>query len=111
MAVKKNSEVAETRPQVADAPKAETIIKKKADGKPVGFCVYIGPSISGVIQSGTIYTGNRKAVIAALADKIEKYPQIANLVVGEDTLPTDRIKVKTPGNLLYVKYHELTGRK
>lgn len=109
MAVKRNSEATEPQPQIAEAPKAE--IKKKADGKPVGFCVYIGPSISGVIQSGTIYTGNRKAVIASLAEKIEKYPQIASLIVGEDTLPTDRIKVKTPGNLLYVKYHELTGRK
>lgn len=109
MAAKRNNEAVGTQTQIAEAPKAET--KKKADGKPVGFCVYIGPSISGVIQSGTIYPGNRKAVIASLAERIEKYPQIASLVVGEDTLPTDRTKVKTPGNLLYVKYHELTGRK
>jgi hypothetical protein len=38
---------------------------------------------------------------------IAQYPLIASLVVSDETLPTDRIKVKTPGNLLYVNYHKL----
>ena len=38
-------------------------------------------------------------------------PLIAQLVVDGETLPVDRIKVKTPGNLLYVTYHKLAAGK
>lgn len=84
--------------------------KTAANQKPaaeVGFCVYIGPSITGVIQSGTIFRGTRKEVLATVADVTEKHPLVATLIVTGDTLVQDRIKVKTPGNLLYVNYHKL----
>lgn len=83
------------------------IIKKKATVKNDGFCVYIGPTITGVIQSGTIYRGNKQEVLASLALAIKKIPLIKTLVVSSETLPEDRIKVKTPGNLLYVNYHKM----
>ena len=71
------------------------------------FCVYLGPTMMGVIQRGTIYRGGRKEVLDSLAPVIDQHPLIASLVVSDETLPTDRIKVKTPGNLLYVNYHKL----
>lgn len=71
------------------------------------FCVYLGPTMMGVIQRGTIYRGGRKEVLDSLAPVIEQHPLIASLVVSDETLPADRIKVKTPGNLLYVNYHKL----
>lgn len=80
---------------------------KKADAGGAGFCVYIGPSIQGVIQSGTVYRGERSAVLTELAPAIEQRPLIASLVVDGATLPVDRIKVKTPGNLLFVNYRKL----
>ena len=37
-----------------------------------GFCVYLGPTITGVIQSGTIYRGDKATVIAGLENAIKK---------------------------------------
>lgn len=74
--------------------------------KDAGFCVYIGPTILGVIQNGTIFQGTKNGVLASVK-ATEKYPLVATLIVSDDTLPVDRIKVKTPGNLLYVNYHKL----
>lgn len=67
-----------------------------------GFCVYLGPSIIGVIQNGTIYPGSKAEVLAKLEPVIKKYPLVSTLVVTDKTLSVDRIKVKTPGNILYV---------
>lgn len=82
---------------------------KKADAGGAGFCVYIGPSIRGVIQSGTVFRGERSAVLAELASVVEQRPLIASLVVDGATVPSDRIKVKTPGNLLFVNYRKLVA--
>ena len=75
-----------------------------------GFCVYLGPTITGVIQSGTIYRGDKATVIAGLENAIKKYPLIKTLVVTDKTLSDDRIKVKTPGNILYVNYKKMSGK-
>ena len=90
-----SEKIIDTAAQTA-APK--TAKKKPAAPKKVadtgGFCVYLGPTMMGVIQRGTIYRGGRKEVLDSLAPVIEQHP-------------ADRIKVKTPGNLLYVNYHKL----
>ena len=65
------------------------------------FCVYLGPTIRGVIQYGTIYPGGRAATLERLKGEIAKYPLIAELISEGDALVTDRIKVKTKGNYLY----------
>lgn len=103
-----SEKIIDTAAQTA-APK--TAKKKSAAPKKVadtgGFCVYLGPTMMGVIQRGTIYRGGRKEVLDSLAPVIDQHPLIASLVVSDETLPADRIKVKTPGNLLYVNYHKL----
>ena len=71
--------------------------------------IYIGPSIKGVIQKGTIYPGSRQEVIAALDRAIQKYPRIRNLIVSGDTLAADRISVKTPGTRLSTEYKKLVA--
>lgn len=71
--------------------------------------VYIGPSIKGVIQKGTIYPGSRQEVIAVLDRAIQKYPRIRNLIVSGDTLAVDRISVKTPGTRLSTEYKKLVA--
>lgn len=78
-------------------------------GEPVSFCVYIGPSIRGVIQSGTIYGKTLKETKVFLATAIEKYPLIAKLISTDKTFAEDRIKVKTAGNLLNVYYKKLSS--
>ena len=74
-----------------------------------GFSAYIGPSISGVIQKGTIYPAGRAAALKLpeLKLAISKKPGIAKLVVDGATLATDRVKVKTPGEDLYEAYRAL----
>ena len=58
-------------------------------------------------QTAAPKTAKKKEVLDSLAPVIEQHPLIASLVVSDETLPADRIKVKTPGNLLYVNYHKL----
>lgn len=76
-----------------------------------GFCVYLGPTITGAIQSGTVYSGTREKVLSELKTVIDKYPLVSSLVVEDKTLSEDRIKVKTPGNILYVNYKKLMSGK
>lgn len=99
----------ETVNENRDGAKAKKKTAKKSGG--AGFCVYLGPSIRGVIQTGTVYRGDKPEVLDLLAPAIEKYPLIASLVVGGNTLPEDRIKVKTAGNLLNVNYRKLASGK
>ena len=115
MAVKK-AETENTAPAPAvqgevREPKEKKTATKKSDGKAAGFCVYLGPSIRGVIQSGTVYRGNKAAVLKELAPALKRHPLIASLVVTSDTLPADRVKVKTAGNLLNVNYRKLASGK
>ncbi|WP_369882503.1 hypothetical protein [Anaerotruncus colihominis] len=74
-----------------------------------GFYCYIGPSITGVIQHGTIWRGSRTAALAAAAPAIEKYPLVKTLIVSGDALPEARLKIKRPGNALYVNYRKIAG--
>lgn len=116
MAVKKTDpeDMAPVPAEQAEArePKEKRTTTKKSDGKAAGFCVYLGPSIRGVIQSGTVYRGGKAAVLKELTPALERHPLIASLVVTSDTLPVDCIKVKTAGNLLNVNYKKLaSGRK
>ena len=64
--------------------------KSKAGAKSAGFCMYLGPSIIGTIQQARILYGDKQDALAQISA---------------------RIKVKTPGNLLYVNYHKLADRR
>ena len=66
-----------------------------------GFCAYLGPTIRGVVQQGTIYEGSLDDVKRRLAYAIEKYPRIAALISTGDELAENRVKIKTKGNYLY----------
>lgn len=79
-----------------------------------GFCVYIGPTIVGVIQKGSIFRGGKDEVLKnnfIVSKAIEKCPGIASLIVSGKTLSEDRIKISTPGNLLYENYMRLAKSK
>lgn len=86
------------------------ISEEKNIGETGNFCVYIGPSIRGVIQSGTIYPGALEKTKEFLAPSIQKYPLIAKLLSTDKTIAEDRIKVKTAGNLLNVNFKKLAGK-
>ena len=65
----------------------------------------------GTIQQARILYGDKQAALTQLSAAVEKYPLIASLVIPGDQVSEARIKVKTPGNLLYVNYHKLADRK
>ncbi len=86
--------------------------KAKPAGNTGGFCAYIGPTIRGVIQHGTIYEGNKRDVLngSALRRAVNGYPEIAGLLVPGESLTDARRKISTPGSLLYVQYRALASR-
>lgn len=86
--------------------------KAKAASGSGGFCAYIGPTIRGVIQHGTIYEGSKRDALKspALCRAVDTYPEIANMLVPGDALAEARKKINTPGSLLYVRYRELAAR-
>lgn len=76
------------------------------------FFVYIGPTILNVIQSGTIYPGGtRKQMLERVSEALKHNSKIETLIVGASTLVDDRVKVITPGNLLYVNYQKVAQGK
>ena len=118
MAVKKKpseSDAIENKPIVHEEETIDAGVPdeelNKHIGKPASFCVYIGPSIRGVIQSGTIFDKSLEDTKAFLATAIEKYPLIGKLISTDKTIAEDRIKVKTAGNLLNVYYTKLASGK
>ncbi len=99
----------DTLGQVTTPAKTALTPQKKPTPKSAGFSVYIGPTIPGVIQSGHIYSGSRDETLKVIAPIVEKRPLVASLLVDGDTLSVNRIKVKTPGNLLHVNYMKLVS--
>lgn len=81
---------------------------KPADSS-AGFCMYIGPTLAGVIQTGTVYTGSKQQVIASpeLVPVLAKYPLAADLLVDGEKLAEARAKLKRRDNLLSEKYARL----
>lgn len=104
MSEKKQTAVEETAPKEKKGTSAK-------EAKNNGFCVYLGPTILGVIQNGTIYEGDKSDVVKQIASVIKEYPLVQTLIVSGKTLPEDRIKVNQPGNILYVNYHKLEKGK
>lgn len=85
----------------------EEAVPVAAEADTSGFYIYIGPNIKGLIQTGTIYRGDRANALQAAKDAIEKHPKVKSLIVSGDALPGARLKVKTPGNVLYANYAAL----
>lgn len=114
---KNKAETTAEAPQQTTETKIESVVKpasvdkKKATAESGSFCVYIGPSILGVIQSGAIFRGGKADAVASLPTAAQDYPLIPSLIVSDKTLPVDRLKVKTPGNLLFENYRKLAAGK
>lgn len=73
-----------------------------------GIYVYVGPSIRGVIQNGSIYRGSRESVAEFLGPAIEKFPMIKRLVVRDTEIAEAREKINHGNNSLSIAYRELS---
>ena len=91
------------------AVKSKKSEKATTAKKRPGVTVYLGPNIPGVIQTSTIYPASLEEALALpeLRLALEKEPGIKQLLVDGSTLPQDMIKVKTPGEQLFVAYRKL----
>lgn len=61
--------------------------KKKNESAPAEkeeVFVYLGPSIRGVIQNGTIYKGKKTEIVKRLSFMITAYPDILKLIIAAD---------------------------
>ena len=72
-----------------------------------GVFVYIGPSIKGIIQNGSIFKGSQNDILNKLAPAIEKYPKIKRLIVRDVDLAESREKINNGGNGLSAAYNAL----
>lgn len=84
---------------------------KRTETNRSGFCIYIGPNLAGLLQSGAIFRGGCEEVLRQAADAVEKRPLAKTLIVPGDQLPLARLKVKTPGNALYENYRRLMEKE
>lgn len=89
---------------------AENGSPAEAEHNKSGFYCYIGPNLKGLIQTGTIYRGTRKDALAKADKAITANQLVKALIVSGDALPSARVKVRQPGNVLYANYQKLKGK-
>lgn len=84
----------------------------KPVGTPSGFCAYVGPSIRGVIQHGTLYAGTKQQVLQSpvVWRATDKFEVIASLIVPGGEIMTAKKKINTPGNWLYLQKEKLMAQ-
>ena len=63
-----------------------------------GIFVYIGPSVRGIIQNGSIFRGDRSSVLEKNASAIEFCPKIERLIVSDSEIMSAKKKLKEGGN-------------
>ncbi len=80
---------------------------KKLNIEPEQVYVYVGPTVKGSIQSGTIMTGTRNAVLEKYRDAIEKTPEIEMLIVRDIFVAEIRRKIKAGDNALADAYRKI----
>jgi hypothetical protein len=78
-----------------------------------GFCVYVGPTVIGVIQQHTIYRGTKAEVMESDFVKLatRKHPEVEQLIVDGSELDKARESVRTPGTDLHKAYKAIARRK
>lgn len=103
MATKKKPESAVT----AAKPRKDT---EKAVAISDGIFMYLGPSIRGVVQSGSIYRGTREQICDALAPAIKKFPEIEKFVFADAEIATARKQIRATGNHLNQLYGNLAAK-
>lgn len=72
--------------------------------------VYVGPTLPrGQLKANVIFNGTRTAIEGELAEVLEKFPPVRNLLVPVSNLATAKAKVKTSGNILHEWYTQVVA--
>lgn len=83
-----------------------------AEDAPGGYdlFVYAGPTLPrGRLKENAVFRGTFEDVKAYLADVLEEYPQVENLIVPVNRLAAFSVKVKNPGNLAHKYYSDIVS--
>lgn len=97
----------ETRPVTTAKCKSA----RKTLAETAGVFCYVGPSISGVIQEGTVYAGTRNEIEQRLWAAIESFPGVKSMIVPGESLAKVRQGLKSKNKDSYsVTYTELCKR-
>jgi hypothetical protein len=106
---------AETEP--ADAPDESPPESASADHRPddvpaeiaSGIYVYVGPTIHGRIQSGTVFEGGKAQALALCAEAIARFPGVERLIVPAERLAETRENIRLKKGLAYRVYKDLAA--
>ncbi len=75
------------------------------------FWCYLGPNLTELLQTGTIFRGTREDALEAAKDAIERFPLVKTLIVSGEHLPQARLDVKTTGTALHKNYMKVAAGK
>lgn len=108
---KKNTETVEATVEAVEERETvnENVSVAAENAEAPRVYVYIGPSVQGFVQTGSIYYGTRKEVLEKLKNAIEKYPKIKQLVVLDTDIVSAKEKIKQGNNSLANAYKTLTA--
>lgn len=71
------------------------------------FCVYIGPSILGLLSTQQVFRGTKEDALRQIKEAVKKYPQYApRFMIPDDELPRARLQIRQKGTLLYTTYQK-----
>lgn len=84
---------------------AEAVITAETEENKV--FVYLGPTIGGLIQSGTIYMAKSKGEIKEIAIAVSKIPKIKQLIVEDINIRTTKARLNEGNNAVSNAFREI----
>ncbi len=82
--------------------------KKQNNAHVSGVYVYLGPSIRGVIQKGTVFHGAKGEIVKRFSSS-EMLPDIEKLIVPDKELISVKSKIEKGGNPYSYAYRRLSN--
>ena len=77
---------------------------------PPDFCAYIGPTLRGIVQTGTLFHCSRTELLDRMNTVCVKHPEFSYFVVCGKDLAGARKTINQPGTLLHSKYAAMFAR-
>ena len=93
---------------MSDSKKGKKPAKKINKPANDAWCMYIGPTIRGLIRQSQIFPKSAAEVRAEFGEKMT--PAAASLIVDGADLPGARQELRTPGTALHHFYNSLNKR-
>jgi hypothetical protein len=98
-------------PQEDKNTTASNQVAREGENQKASKCfVYIGPTLpNGRLKGNAIFSGSREEVTAHLADVLEIYPLVNDLIIPVEELAEQRVKASTPGNYINKCYKDVVA--